>query len=163
MALVGGVAIGALPTRMEPGGLGITSPQGQSRSFDADADGTGWGEGCGVVLIKPLEQAERDHDYIYSVIKASAINQDGASNGLASPNARAQEEVIVEAWKRAGIDPSTISYIEAHGTGTKIGDRLKLRGLRMPFAGIRKTDNFAVSARSKAISVILIPLQAWQD
>ncbi len=69
MALVGGVAIGALPTRLEPGGLGITSSQGQSRSFDADADGTGWGEGCGAVLIKPLEQAEKDHDYIYSVIK----------------------------------------------------------------------------------------------
>jgi 3-oxoacyl-(acyl-carrier-protein) synthase/acyl carrier protein len=139
MALVGGVAIGALPTRMEPGGLGITSPQGQSRSFDADADGTGWGEGCGVVLIKPLEQAERDHDYIYSVIKASAINQDGASNGLASPNARAQEEVIVEAWKRAGIDPSTISYIEAHGTGTKIGDPIEIKGITNAFR--RYTQN----------------------
>ncbi|MGG4502279.1 condensation domain-containing protein [Paenibacillus polymyxa] len=133
LALVGGVAIGALPTRLEPGGLGITSSQGQSRSFDADADGTGWGEGCGVVLIKPLEQAEKDHDYIYSVIKASAINQDGASNGLASPNARAQEEVIVEAWKRAGIDPSTISYIEAHGTGTKIGDPIEIKGITNAF------------------------------
>ncbi|MEC0090198.1 condensation domain-containing protein [Paenibacillus macquariensis] len=133
MALVGGVTIGALPGKLEIGNLGITSAEGRSRSFDAAADGTGWGEGCGVVLIKRLDQAEKDQDHIYSIIKASAINQNGTSNGLASPNARAQEEVLVEAWKRAGIDPMTISYMEAHGTGTKIGDPIEVKGITNAF------------------------------
>lgn len=141
-ALVGGVAISALPAKLETGGLGITSFEGKSRSFDADANGTGWGEGCGVVVIKPLVQAVKDHDNIYAVIKGSAINQDGTSNGIASPNARAQEEVIVQAWKNAGIDPLSISYIETHGTGTKIGDPIEVKGIANAFRRYTKNKQF---------------------
>ncbi|MCC2442993.1 condensation domain-containing protein [Bacillus cereus] len=142
MALVGGVAIGALPGKLEPGNLGITSEEGRSRSFDADANGTGWGEGCGVILIKKLDQAVKDKDHIYCVIKGSAINQDGTSNGIASPNARAQEEVIVEAWKNAGVDPSSITYIEAHGTGTKIGDPIEVKGITNAFRRYTQNKQF---------------------
>lgn len=143
MALVGGVAIGPLPAKLENGsGLGITSIEGKSRSFDASANGTAWGEGCGAVLIKPLKQAEADGDYVYAVIKGSAINQDGTSNGMASPNALAQEEVLVKAWNRAGIDPLTISYIEAHGTGTKIGDPIEIKGLTNAFRKFSLNNHF---------------------
>ncbi|WP_191559491.1 condensation domain-containing protein [Metabacillus idriensis] len=133
MALVGGVAIGSLPGELEEGNLGISSLDGKSRSFDAKANGTGWGEGCGAVLIKPLKQAIKDNDCIYSIIKGSAVNQDGTSNGIASPNALAQEEVLLAAWKDAGVDPKSISYIEAHGTGTKIGDPIEVKGITNAF------------------------------
>ncbi len=132
-ALVGGVTVASLPPKVEEGGLGITSQEGRSRSFDDDADGTGWGEGCGAIYIKTLDKAVRDKDHIYAVIKGSAINQDGASNGIASPNAKAQTEVIVQAWENAGIDPLNIGYIEAHGTGTKIGDPIEIKGITNAF------------------------------
>lgn len=137
-AVVGGVTVASLPPKVEEGGLGITSHEGRSRSFDDDADGTGWGEGCGAIYIKTLDKAVRDKDHIYAVIKGSAINQDGASNGIASPNAKAQTEVIVQAWENAGINPFNIGYIEAHGTGTKIGDPIEIKGITNAFK--RYTD-----------------------
>lgn len=110
--------------------LGIASQSYRTRAFDEQSDGTGGGEGCSFVLLKRLEDAIRDKDYIYAVIKGSSANQDGgASNSVAAPSPSSQTEVIVDAWKKAGVNPETITYIEAHGTGTKIGDPIEIQGL----------------------------------
>ncbi|HKS30080.1 MAG TPA: condensation domain-containing protein [Pyrinomonadaceae bacterium] len=114
--------------------LGIAAPDGRSKTFDADADGTGIGEGAGILLLKPLEDALRDRDHIHAVIRASAINQDGGrSNGLAAPSPLAQTEVILDAWRKAGIDPDSLTFIEAHGTGTYLGDPIEVQGLTDAF------------------------------
>lgn len=136
-AVVGGVKTYLLPVDLGIR-IGIESHDARARTFDASSDGTGGGEGCAAILIKPLDQALRDGDAIHAVIKGSAINQDGASIGLTAPNARAQEEVIAAAWEDAGIDPETIGYIEAHGTGTKLGDPIEVAGITNAFR--RYTD-----------------------
>jgi 3-oxoacyl-(acyl-carrier-protein) synthase/aryl carrier-like protein len=121
------------------GTMGVVSPEGRSKSFDASADGTGIGEGCGVLLLKPLTKALRDRDVIHAVIRSSAANQDGGrSNGMAAPSPSAQADLIATAWQRAGIDPQTVTSIEAHGTGTKLGDPIEIDGLNQAFA--RSTD-----------------------
>jgi len=111
----------------------VESDSGVVRTFDADANGTVWGEGVAMVLIKTLEQALSDGDHIHAVIKGSAINNDGSSNGLTAPKAESQESVILKAWESAGIDPETINYIEAHGTGTVLGDPIEFKGLTNAF------------------------------
>ena len=83
------------------------------------------GEGCGVIVIKRLEDAIRDGDRIRSVVRGSAINQDGASGGLTVPNGVAQQRVIADALKRAGLVPADVDYLEAHGTGTSLGDPIE--------------------------------------
>ena len=130
--IAGGIKIDLFPLTDFPW-LGAESMDGTTRTFDGDTEGTGIGEGVAAVLLKPLDRALRDRDNIYAVIKGSAINQDGRSAGLTAPNARAQEEVIVSAWQAAGIDPSTVSYIEAHGTGTKLGDPIEIEGITQAF------------------------------
>lgn len=105
------------------------SPDGKCHTFDVDANGIVPGEGCGAVLLKPLEQALADGDRIYAVIEASAANNDGRTMGITTPSKQAQEEVIAEAIRRAGIDPRTIGYVETHGTGTMIGDPIELKAL----------------------------------
>ncbi|MBP2436783.1 non-ribosomal peptide synthetase [Microbacterium amylolyticum] len=104
------------------------------RPFDAAADGTVWSEGVAAVYIKPLDAAQRDRDHIYGVILGSAVNNDGKSNGLTAPNATAQRDLLVQAWSRAKVVPESIEYIEAHGTGTTIGDPIELKGLAAAFA-----------------------------
>ncbi|XBX10042.1 SDR family NAD(P)-dependent oxidoreductase [Enterocloster clostridioformis] len=136
MALIGGVHINLLPIR--PVKIGIESQSGRTRTFDRYSDGTGSGEGIIAVLLKPLGKALKDKDNIYAVIKGSAYNQDGASVGLTAPNPVAQEDVIIKAWQKAGIDPETISYIEAHGTGTRLGDPIEIDGIQRAFK--RYTD-----------------------
>jgi acyl transferase domain-containing protein/acyl carrier protein len=135
MAVAGGVKINLLPVRKKgsPRGIGMESGDGRTRTFDDNADGTGSGEGAAVVLLKPLHKAVEDRDHIYAVIKGSASNQDGSSAGITAPNPAAQEEVIVKAWEDAGIDPETIFYIEAHGTGTQLGDPIEIKGIQSAF------------------------------
>lgn len=132
MALAGSVKTLLLPidTGMR---VGIESRSGRARTFDDGADGTAMGEGSAAVLLKPLAQALADGDPVHAVIKGSAVNQDGASAGLTAPNAAAQEEAIVQAWLDAGIDPASVSYIEAHGTGTKLGDPIEIEGIGRAF------------------------------
>lgn len=132
LAIAGGVRINILPFAIRDK-LGIESSDGKARTFDDAADGTGIGEGVVAVLLKPLHKALRDNDHVYAVIKGSAVNQDGSSVGLTAPNVLAQEEVIVQAWKDAGIDPETITYIEAHGTGTPLGDPIEVDGIQRAF------------------------------
>jgi len=137
LAIAGGIRVGIIP--VDDGiKIGMESSDGITRAFDDGSDGTGIGEGCGAVLLKPLSKAQRDGDHIYAVIKGTAINQDGNSMGITAPNAEAQSDVIAKAWKDAGINPETISYIEAHGTGTRLGDPIEIDGITKAFR--RYTD-----------------------
>lgn len=137
MAVAAGLKVSLVPVETKDK-LGIESSDGKSRTFDNKADGTGMGEGAVSLLLKPLKKAKEDGDYIHAVIKGSAINQDGRSIGLTAPNVLAQAEVIERAWQDAKIDPRTISYIETHGTATKMGDPIEIEGIEKAFS--RYTD-----------------------
>jgi amino acid adenylation domain-containing protein len=148
-AIVGGIEIVLLPLDNEAK-FGIESSSGRTRTFDDAADGTGFGEGAVAVVIKPLIKALEDHDHIYGVIKGSSVNQDGSSVGLTAPNPKAQEDVITRAWKDAGIDPATITYIEAHGTGTKLGDPIEIEGIQRAFRRYTSKKNFCAVGSIKS-------------
>ena len=127
IALAGGVNVILSGRLLEfRANAGMLSPDGQCKTFDASANGYVRGEGCGIVVLKRLADAEADGDRIWGVIRGTALNQDGASPGLTVPNGAAQERVIRAALKRAGIHPSDIDYLEAHGTGTEVGDPIEI-------------------------------------
>jgi len=135
MAVAGGVSVD-VPVksgyRYEEGM--IFSPDGHCRAFDAAAAGTVPGNGCGIVLLKRLSEAIRDGDPVYAVIKGSAINNDGAVKvGYTAPSVDGQVAVIREAMAVADAAPETISYIEAHGTGTPLGDPIEFAALKQAF------------------------------
>lgn len=134
-AIAGGVRVVLLPAHNKGAsrGIGMDSSDGRARTFDDNSDGTGSGEGVAAILLKPLKKAIEDRDNIYAVIKGSAVNQDGSSAGITAPNPAAQERVIIKAWEDAGIDPETISFIEAHGTGTQLGDPIEIKGIQNAF------------------------------
>ena len=141
MALVGSGKISLLPLE-DDNMLGIESKSYTCRAFDDDSDGTCMGEGIFAFLLKPLSKAKKDKDNIYAVIKGSAINQDGSSAGITAPNALAQADVIERAWKDAGIDPNTVTYIETHGTGTKLGDPIEIDGITRAFSSSTTRKQF---------------------
>src|SRR3989338_4962734 len=116
---------------------GMLAGDGRCKTFDAKADGMVRAEGCGVVILKRLEDAIRDGDHIRAVIRGSAVNQDGKSNGLTAPNGPAQQDVIQRAMTQASIEPHEIDYIEAHGTGTALGDPIEVGALAAVFSGER--------------------------
>ncbi|NES88127.1 polyketide synthase [Okeania sp. SIO2B9] len=112
----------------------IFSPDGHCRPFDANAKGTTFGSGVGVVVLKPLSQALADGDPIRAVVKGSAINNDGAEKvGFTAPSVQGQATVIAEAMRVAGVSPESISYVEAHGTATELGDPIEIRALTQAF------------------------------
>ncbi|WP_105979312.1 type I polyketide synthase [Bacillus paralicheniformis] len=112
----------------------IQSPDGHCRAFDEKAQGTIWGDGCGVVLLKRLDDAIQAGDNIYAVIKGSAVNNDGMLKmGYTAPSIEAQSRVIVEALSAAGLSAEQIGYIEAHGTGTQLGDPVEIAALTEAF------------------------------
>jgi 8-amino-7-oxononanoate synthase len=130
-ALAGGVYLNLTPENLIAfSRIGAISAKGVCRPFDADADGFVQGEGVGMVLLKRLEDAVRDHDRIYAVIRGSGCNNDGRGDGPMSPRHEGQEAVIAQAWEDAGISADQIGYIEAHGTGTSVGDKTELTALR---------------------------------
>ncbi len=134
MAIVGSVKYTLIPEKNEEQGeVSVLSADGETRTFDVHSDGTNRGEGVAAVILKPLRRAIEEHDRIYAVIKGTAANQDGASVGITAPNAAAQEDVIVKAWQSAGVDPEQITYIEAHGTATKLGDPVEISGVERAF------------------------------
>nr|WP_154958159.1 SDR family NAD(P)-dependent oxidoreductase [Paenibacillus xylanexedens] len=131
LAIAGGVSLAMLPVESEYR-LGM-SESGFIRSFDDQGDGIVLGEGAASIILKQLSKAIADGDHIYSIIKGSAVNQDGNSVGITAPNADAQADVIDKAWRNAGINPRTISYIETHGSGTKLGDPIEIEGIQKAF------------------------------
>ena len=108
---------------------GMTAPDGRCKTFDDSADGFVRAEGCGMVVLKRLSDALSDGDRILALIRGSAVNQDGASSGFTVPNGLAQEAVIRQALRVAGVEPAAVSYVEAHGTGTSLGDPIELESL----------------------------------
>ncbi|MFI7413890.1 SDR family NAD(P)-dependent oxidoreductase [Streptomyces sp. NPDC049627] len=141
LALAGGVTLLVTPrAHVEFSRLRGLSPSGRCSPFSADADGVVWAEGCGVVLLKRLADARRDGDRILAVIKGSAINQDGRSQGLSAPNGPAQERVVRAALDAAGLRPHDLDHIEAHGTGTRLGDPIEGRALAAVFGPDRTAD-----------------------
>lgn len=128
LALAGGANVILSPATMITFSQSrMLAPDGKCKTFDASADGYVRGEGCGVIVVKRLEDAVRDGDRIRAVIRGSAINQDGASGGLTVPNGVAQQRVIAEALERAGLTPNDVGYLEAHGTGTSLGDPIEVQ------------------------------------
>ncbi|MCX7920660.1 MAG: amino acid adenylation domain-containing protein [Clostridia bacterium] len=137
-AIVGGVKINFIPvskdTELGIGeDIGIESCDGRTRTFDDMADGTGLGEGVAAIMLKPLSKALEDGDSIHAVIKGISLNQDGTSIGITAPNAMAHEDLILNAWKDAGVEADTIDYIEAHGTATRLGDPIEIDGIERAF------------------------------
>ncbi|QSJ15495.1 type I polyketide synthase [Nostoc sp. UHCC 0702] len=129
-ALAGGVNLILSPeTTVGLSRAQILSPDGRCKAFDASANGMIRGEGCGIIVLKRLSDAIADRDQILAVIRGSAVNQDGPSSGLTVPNGVAQEALIRQALSRAKIAATDVSYIEAHGTGTSLGDPIEVRAL----------------------------------
>lgn len=109
--------------------LKATSPDGHCKSFDASADGYGRGEGGGVIILKRLSDAIKDHDHILGIVRGSGLNQDGKSNGLTAPNGESQKKLIEQTLHKYNIKAGDVSYIETHGTGTVLGDPIEVNAL----------------------------------
>ena len=137
LAIAGGAGIRVPQTsgHMYEEGM-ITSPDGHCRAFDTNAQGTVWGSGVGAILLKRLDQAIADQDTIHAVIKGTAINNDGSMKvGFTAPSVQGQTEVIRQAQRRAHVSADQIAYIEAHGTGTALGDLIEVGALNNVFGG----------------------------
>ncbi len=139
-ALVGGIHIICYPSNtIAYYKAGMLSKEGKCKTFDKEANGYVRGEGAVMILLKPVEQAIRDQDSIYAVIKGTVINHGGQAGGLTVPNPEKQADLVSEALKTAKIEPETVGYIELHGTGTSLGDPIEFSGLKEAFAQLSKT------------------------
>ncbi|MEM7130013.1 MAG: type I polyketide synthase [Chloroflexota bacterium] len=134
LALAGGVGLILTPAiNINLSKARMLSPDGRCKTFDATANGYVRGEGCGMVVLKRLSDAQADGDSIMAVIRGTAMNQDGHTSGLTAPNGPAQEAVIRQALADGQVTPKEVSYIEAHGTGTPLGDPIEIRSLGAVF------------------------------
>jgi acyl transferase domain-containing protein len=134
VAIAGGVYLNLLPDNLVGfSRIGAISRKGECRPFDADADGFVMGEGVGVTVLKRLEDAQRDGDRIYAVVKGAAANNDGASEGPMTPRPGGQLDALRAAYRDAGFSPATLGYVEAHGTATTVGDVVEVAALRQLF------------------------------
>ncbi len=137
LALAGGVCVLIGPGMfIDTSKVGMLSADGRCFTFDDRANGFVPGEGAGVLLLKRLEDAERDGDPIHAVIRGWGVNQDGRTNGITAPNPQAQTRLMKDVYGRFGIEPASIGLIEAHGTGTPLGDPIEIEGLSDAFAGL---------------------------
>ncbi|MCB2360141.1 SDR family NAD(P)-dependent oxidoreductase [Clostridium estertheticum] len=134
MALAGGVFILSSPEfYIMASKTAMLSPEGKCKTFDNDADGIVVGEGVGALILKRADKAIEDGDHIYGIIKGTAVNQDGKTKGITAPSMLSQKALLIEAYNETSINPETISYIEAHGTGTKLGDPIEIKALSEAF------------------------------
>ena len=150
-AVVGGVNIIAHPAHyLGLSAAGMLSAGDTCRSFGEGADGFVDGEGVGAVLLKTLKQALIDGDHVYGVVKGSFVNAGGRTGGYTVPNPNAQAKVVKQALQRSGIDPRTIGYIEAHGTGTALGDPIEISGLAKAFQAFTDEQQFCAIGSVKS-------------
>jgi polyketide synthase PksN len=139
MAIAGGVNVILNPfMHIALSTNGMLSADGHCKTFDSRANGYVRGEGAGALILKPLSKAIADGDCIHAVIRGSSENHGGRTNSLTAPNPNAQTDLLISAYTEARIDPSTVTYIEAHGTGTSLGDPIEINGLKMAFEELRK-------------------------
>ncbi len=142
LALTGGVnLLLSLDSYIAMCKVNALSPDGRCRTFDNEAQGYGRGEGCGVILLKRLSESLQDGDRILSVIRGTAVNHDGRSNGLTAPNGPSQQRVIQQALTDARLKPEEVDYIEAHGTGTILGDPIEVHALDTVYGKGRDQEN----------------------
>ncbi|HIJ54487.1 MAG TPA: SDR family NAD(P)-dependent oxidoreductase [Deltaproteobacteria bacterium] len=148
-AIAGGVNVILAPSlTIAFGKAGMLSPDGRCKTFDARADGYVRGEGAGAVLLKPLSRAVADGDHIYAVIRGTAENHGGRAKSLTAPNPNAQADLLVDAYENAGVAPDSVTYIEAHGTGTRLGDPIEINGLKKAFEALCKKQGRTLSSES---------------
>ena len=141
-ALAGGVNVLLMPeSNVTLCKAKALAPDGQCKTFDEQADGYARAEGCGVVFLKRLSDAIRDKDSILAVIKATAVNNDGKSAGLTVPNGTSQEEVMKTALSQSNLSSEDISYIEAHGTGTPLGDPIEVHAINQVYGVHHNPEN----------------------
>ena len=147
MALVGGVNTIVTPeAHINFAKAGMLAPDGRCKTFSAQANGYVRGEGAGMVLLRRLSDALRDGDPILAVIRGTAVNHGGRANSLTAPNTQAQADLLRDAYRDAGVDPSTVGYIEAHGTGTALGDPVEINALKAVFAGERAQGSCGIGS-----------------
>ncbi|WP_158754555.1 SDR family NAD(P)-dependent oxidoreductase, partial [Dyella sp. S184] len=134
MAIAGGVNTIVNPElHISFSRAGMLSEDGRCKTFSSEANGYVRGEGAAMLVLKRLSAAECDGDHIYGVVRGSAENHGGRANSLTAPNPKAQAAVVQQAYRQAGVDPRTVTYIEAHGTGTALGDPVEINGLKAAF------------------------------
>ncbi|MEU1017184.1 SDR family NAD(P)-dependent oxidoreductase [Streptomyces sp. NPDC005898] len=151
LALAGGVNAGldarGLDLLVESGAM---SPSGECRTFDAGANGTVYSEAVAVLVLKRLSDAVADGDHVHGIIRATGMNQDGASNGITAPNGAAQEELVLDVYRRFGVPAERVGYVEAHGTGTALGDPVEANALVRAFRRLTGERGFAALGSAKA-------------
>ncbi len=143
IALTGGVC--ALPTEefhIDSGQARMLSPKGLCKAFDTNADGFVPAEGVGVLVLKKLKNALADGDRVHAVLMASDINQDGAGNGITAPNSLSQQELIEKVMRKAKVTGADIGYVEAHGSGTPLGDPIEVKALTNAYQKDTQTKNY---------------------
>jgi acyl transferase domain-containing protein len=146
-AIVGGVNLLLTPgATVAMAQLQLLSGDGRCKAFDARADGMGRGEGCGVIVLKKLDAAVADGDRVLAIIRGSAMNQDGKTNGLTAPNGMAQRRVLQSAFKDARVEPWEIGYLEAHGTGTALGDPIEVEALAATLGAAQRNEPCTLGA-----------------
>ena len=151
LALAGGVNLYLHPSSyVQMSALRMLSKDGQCKAFGQGGNGFVPGEGVGVVLLKPLSEAIRAGDHIYAVIRSSHVNHGGKTNGYTVPNPVAQADLISQTLQKAGVDARSISYIEAHGTGTELGDPIEITGLTQAFKKETADTGFCAIGSAKS-------------
>ncbi len=151
LAIAGGVNLSIHPNKyVLHAQAGMSSSDGRCRSFGRGGDGFVPGEGAGAILLKPLHLAKRDGDFIYAVIKGSTLNHGGKTNGYTVPSPRAQSALILRTLERAGVHPRSVSYIEAHGTGTALGDPIEVEALTTAFQRYTRDVGFCAIGSVKS-------------
>jgi acyl transferase domain-containing protein/acyl-CoA synthetase (AMP-forming)/AMP-acid ligase II/aryl carrier-like protein len=155
MAIAGGVNALLAPTSYRAAThAGMLSVDGRCKTFDKNANGYVRSEGVGAIFLKPLKKALSDRDHIYGIIKGSAVNHGGHVSSLTVPNPQAQAKVIEDAYLRSGVEINSISYIEAHGTGTSLGDPIEINGLKQAFTELAQQENITLSESFCAIGSV---------